>query len=114
MKQAEAATGDVLNKKVFLRNPQNSQENTRVDFLVGISGLETLLKKRLRHRCFSVLFAAFLRTPFFAEHLRRTASEQAQIQRCSYLTESVLSICPRSLEAQLKSNVETQIRNSQI
>ena len=29
----------------------------------------TLLKKRLWHRCFSVNFAIFLRTPFFIEHL---------------------------------------------
>ena len=34
----------------------------------------TLLKKRLWHRCFPVNFAAFLRTPFFTEHLRMTAS----------------------------------------
>ena len=30
----------------------------------------TLLKKRLRHRCFPVKFARFLRTPFFTEHLQ--------------------------------------------
>ena len=30
----------------------------------------TLLKKRLWHRCFSVNFEKFLRTPFFIEHLR--------------------------------------------
>ena len=29
----------------------------------------TLLKKRLRHLCFPVKFADFLRTPFFTEHL---------------------------------------------
>ena len=28
----------------------------------------TLLKKRLRHRCFPVNFVKFLRTPFFIEH----------------------------------------------
>ena len=31
----------------------------------------TLLKKILWHRCFSVNFAKFLRTPFFIEHLWR-------------------------------------------
>ena len=31
---------------------------------------ETLLKKRLWHRCFPVNFAKFLRTPFLIEHLR--------------------------------------------
>ena len=30
---------------------------------------ETLLKKRLQHRCFTVNFAKFLRTFFFIEHL---------------------------------------------
>ena len=30
---------------------------------------ETLLKKRLWHRCFPVNFAKFLRTPFLTEHL---------------------------------------------
>ena len=29
----------------------------------------TLLKNRLRHRCFPVNFEKFLRTPFFIEHL---------------------------------------------
>ena len=31
-------------------------------------------KMRLRHRCFPVNFAKFLRTPFFTEHLRAIAS----------------------------------------
>ena len=37
-----------------------------------VAGLRpaTLLKKSLRHRCFPVNFAKFLRTPFFTEHLR--------------------------------------------
>ena len=30
----------------------------------------TFLKKRLWHRCFSVTFAKFLRTPFLTEHFR--------------------------------------------
>ena len=30
----------------------------------------TLLKVRLQHKCLSVKFAKFLRTPFFTEHLR--------------------------------------------
>ena len=52
-------------KKVFLKISQISQENHcgRLSFLIK-------LKKRLWHRCFSVNFAKFLRTPFFREHLR--------------------------------------------
>ena len=38
-----------------------------------VAGLRSvnLLKKRLCHRCFPVIFAKFLRTPLFTEHLRR-------------------------------------------
>ena len=55
-------------KKFFLKNLQNSQENTcsRVSFLVK---LQALLKKRLWHRCFSVTFAKVLETPFCIEYL---------------------------------------------
>ena len=51
-----------------------------------VAGLRpaTLLKKRLWHRCFPVNFAKFLRTPFFKEHLRATASVQNQ-KWCSNL-----------------------------
>ena len=53
---------------MFLKNWQNSQENTcaRVTFFNKVTGLRltTLLKKRLWHRCFSVNFVKFLRTPF--------------------------------------------------
>ena len=40
-------------------------------FFNKVAGLRpaTLLKKRLWHRCFTVNFAKFLRTPFFIEHL---------------------------------------------
>ena len=38
-------------------------------------GVATLLKKTLWHRCFSVNFEKFLRTPFLTEHLWATASE---------------------------------------
>ena len=34
----------------------------------------TVIKKRLQSRCFPVNFAKFLKTPFFKEHLRATAS----------------------------------------
>ena len=40
-------------------------------FFNKVAGLRpaTLLKKRLRHKCFPVNFVKFLRTPFFVEHL---------------------------------------------
>ena len=45
-------------------------------FFNKVKGLEplALLKKRLWHRCFPVNFVKFLRTPFFTEQLRVTAS----------------------------------------
>ena len=52
---------------MFLEICQNSQENTsaRVSFLTKLQAAPaTLLKKRLWHRCFSVNFDKFLRTPF--------------------------------------------------
>ena len=41
-------------------------------FLNKVAALRpiTLLKSRLRHRCFAVNFAKFLRKPFFKEHLQ--------------------------------------------
>ena len=48
----------------YSQNSQNSPENTcaTVSFLIKLP--TTLLKKRLRHRCFPVNFEKFLRTPF--------------------------------------------------
>ena len=60
-------------KKVFFEISQNLQENTcaSVSFFNKIAGLSpaTLLKKRLRHRCFHVNFAKLLRTLSFIEQL---------------------------------------------
>ena len=46
-------------------------------FFNKVAGLSpaTLLKKRVWYRCSPVNFAKFLRTSFFIEHLRTTASE---------------------------------------
>ena len=45
-------------------------------FFNKVAGLRpaTLLRKRLWHRRFTVIFVKFLRTPFFVEHLCMTAS----------------------------------------
>ena len=59
-------------KKVFLEVSQNSQENfcARVSFLIKLQAAPaTLLKKRLRHRCFPVNFTKFLRIPFHRTRL---------------------------------------------
>ena len=63
---------EVFCKKNVFRNSQNSQENTCVRIFLKIK-LQTeacnFIKKKLLHRCFSVNFAKFLRTPFLTEHL---------------------------------------------
>ena len=65
---AEAATRGVLWKNMFLEIPQNSQEKTCARVCQSLRPV-TLLKKRLRHRCFPLHFAKFLRTSFLTEHL---------------------------------------------
>ena len=66
MKDSEAVAKRCSVKKVFLEISQNSEENT----CARASFLETLLKKKLWHRCFAVNIAKFLRTPFLTEHLQ--------------------------------------------
>ena len=72
-------------KKVFLEISQNSQTPPA-----------TFLKKRLWHKCFPVNFAEFLRTAFFIEHLRTTASTRRQKERIPKIT-SALGIKKRAL-----------------
>ena len=65
--ELEAVTRGVPLKKAFLKNLQNSQENTcvRVSFLKKLQTQPaTLLKKNIKHRCFPVnLISLFYRTP---------------------------------------------------
>ena len=63
---------------MFLEISQNSQEKKPMpeclfDKVAGFRPT-TLLKISLRHRCFPVNFAKFLRISFFPEHLWETAS----------------------------------------
>ena len=54
---------EVFSKKGFLKISQNSQESTcaRVPFLIKLQAPPaSLLKKRLRYRCFPLNFAMFL------------------------------------------------------
>ena len=72
-KAQKQSSGGVL-KKRFLRNFAKFTGKHLCEslFFNKVAGLmhATLLKKRLWHRCFPVNFVEFLRTPFFAEHLR--------------------------------------------
>ena len=56
MSAAEAATADVLLKKLLLKISQYSQ-----NACVGVSFLSNFIKKRFHHRCFPVNIAKFLR-----------------------------------------------------
>ena len=64
---------EVFSKKAVLRNfPKLTGKHLCWSpFFNKIAGLRpaSLLKKRLKHRCFTVNFEKFLKTPFFSEHL---------------------------------------------
>ena len=64
---------EVFCKKGVLRNfTKFTQKHLCYSlFFNKVAGLKpaTLLKKRPWHKCFSVNFAKFLRTPLFTEHL---------------------------------------------
>ena len=57
-------------KNMFLKMSQNSQENTCVGVSFFMVSLCKVAGLRLRHSCFLLNFAKFLRTHFFIEHLR--------------------------------------------
>ena len=88
-------------KTVCLKISQNSPENTcdRLSFLNKVAGLRpaTLLKNRLRHRCFLVNFAKFLRTPFY----RRTplvAAASVSLKLNIWIWYSNKTLAPKQLK----------------
>ena len=88
-------------KRVCLKISQNSQENTcgRVSFFNKVAGLRPaiLLKKRLRHWCFPVNFAKFLRTPFY----RRTplvAAASVSLKLNIWIWYSNKTLAPKQLK----------------
>ena len=62
-KMSEPATRGVLQKEMFLKISQKLQEKTCVGVFF-FNKHTTILKIRLRHRCFLVNFAKFIRKPF--------------------------------------------------
>ena len=62
---------------MFLKILQNSEENTCAGFSFWRPA--TLLKQRLRHRCFSV-FCRVFESIYFVEHLWTAASEKGSIK----------------------------------
>ena len=89
---SKAATRGFLQKKIFLKNSQNSQENTcaRVYFLIKFRGKayykRALLKKVLWHRCFPANFAKFS----IASSLQRTSRPLLLLIVCSWIPRSSL------------------------
>ena len=66
--RSESACKGVLYKKKFIKRSQNSQENACATFSFFKKFLiQTLLKKRLWHRCFPVNFVKSLRTTFLQD-----------------------------------------------
>ena len=68
MVYTEAATGSVLWKKVFLKIPQNSQENTcaRVSFLIKLqSGGLQIYQKEILKQVYSCEFCEIFKNTFF-------------------------------------------------
>ena len=69
---------DARRCSLFLKILQNIQENTsaRSSYLIKLLKIPaTLLKKRVRHRCFPINFAKFLRTAFL-----QSTSEQLLLE----------------------------------
>ena len=64
--QCRSSRTEVFCKKCALRNVAKFTGKHLCQSLFRT----TLLRRRLWHRCFSVNFAKFLRTPFLTEHLR--------------------------------------------
>ena len=75
-KGPEAATGSVLQKKVFLEISQSSQENTcaRVSLLIKLQACN-FVKKETLAQVFTCEFCEIFKSTFFTEHLWTTASE---------------------------------------
>ena len=82
--QAEAATGGVLLRKVFLKISEKLQENTcaRVSFLIKlqVSGLQLYLKKDC-DTGFSREFFKISKDTFFTEYILVTASDSTIFYR---------------------------------
>ena len=78
-------------KKITQKHLYQSLFSNKVSYLQTV----TLLKKRLRHRCFLVNFRSFFKRIYFEEHLRSTNSELKSmlkiLETLSAKTKSALS-----------------------
>ena len=87
--EGEAATRDVLLKKVLLKFLQNSQEN-RVSFLIKFQArpASNCIKKETLAQAFYCEFCEILKNTFFTEHHWATTSAEASLGPCqTFMTE---------------------------
>ena len=94
LESRKSRTG-VLYKKVALKKFGKFTKKylCRSLFFKKVAGIrpETLLKKKLRHRCFPVNFSKFLRAPFFIELVRWLLLENLQMRQSHVLFFSLRS-----------------------
>ena len=106
---SEAATGGVLQEKVFLEIQQNSKENTcaRVSFLIKLQASAcNFVKEETLAQVFSCEFCKISENSFFKGHLRATAS-LCSITKSStvyYWTRKIV-ICYEKWYGELKSKL---------
>ena len=76
----EAATGSVLQEKMFLKFSENSQGNTCAiaSFLTKLQASDNFVKKETLTHVFSFDFCEIFKNTIFTEHLRATPSGNLQ------------------------------------
>ena len=94
---------EVFYEKSVLRNFAKFTGNTCavVSFFNKVAGMRpaTLLKKRLRHRCFPVNFAKFLRTSFLKNTSGRLLLDQISVTTCHCVSweTKLVKHCPKGM-----------------
>ena len=98
---SEAATRGALLKNVSLRISQNSES-----FRLG-----TLWKKRLWHRCSTVNFVKFLRTPFLQNISGRLLLMRVWLDLCWYSCENIKNILINLTDESLYFDIYNKLYN---
>ena len=80
--EQKQSTGGVLQKNMFLKVSQNSQENTcaRVSFLIKLQAWPATLLKRRQAQMLSCEFSEIFKNIFFTESQRTTASAGTELE----------------------------------
>ena len=98
---------------LFLKNSQNSQENTcvRVSFLIKLQAEAcNFIKKETLAQVFSCKFCESFKNTSFAEHLRPTTSENVSlIQRMHHELQNVKSLKHKGVSVNKRCLCDEQI-----